>query len=83
MVYNTQNYWVSEHFLLYSTDGTSDRYYMSSHFFPHFFALVLIHLVLLVMFVAQISTSFAIQLPRMCVLYYNFYCVFSFYLPPN
>jgi hypothetical protein len=37
--------------------------------------LVLMHLVLL----AQISTSFSILDPRMCVLYHNFYC----YLPPN
>jgi hypothetical protein len=32
---------------------------------------------------AQISTSFSIPVPRMRVLYHNFYCVFSCYLPPN
>jgi hypothetical protein len=67
----------------YSTDGTSGRYYMSSQNVFHFFAMVLLHLVLLVMFVAQIYTSFSIPVPRMCVLYHNFYWVFSCYLPPN
>jgi hypothetical protein len=51
----------------YSTDGTSGRYYMSSKFFPHFIALVLMHLAMLVMFVAQISTSYSIPVPRTCV----------------
>jgi hypothetical protein len=45
-------------------------------FVPHFFALMLMHFVLLVRFVAQISTSFSILVPRMCVLYRNFYCIF-------
>jgi hypothetical protein len=53
------------------------------NFVFHFFAFVLMHLVLLVMFVAQISTSFSIPVPRMCVLYRNFYCVFSCYLSPD
>jgi hypothetical protein len=48
-----------------------------------FFALVLMHLVLLARFVAQISTFLSILVPRMCVLYHNFYCIFSCYLPPN
>jgi hypothetical protein len=38
--------------------------------------LVLLHLALLGMFVAQISTSFSIPVPRMFLLYHNFYCVF-------
>jgi hypothetical protein len=49
----------------------------------YFFAMMLLHLVLSVMFIAQISTSFSVPLPRMCVLYHNLYCVFSCYLPPN
>jgi hypothetical protein len=53
-------------------------------FLFHFFAFVLMHLVLLVRFVAQISTSFSSQVPRMCVLYHNFYVLYiSSYLPPN
>jgi hypothetical protein len=59
-------------FRFYSTDGTSRRYYMFSHFFFHFFALLRMHSVLFVMFVAQISTSFSIPVPRMCVLYHKF-----------
>jgi hypothetical protein len=55
-------------FRFYSTDGASSRYCMSLLFFSHFIALVLMHLVLLVTFVAQISTSFSISVPRMCVL---------------
>jgi hypothetical protein len=42
------------------------------HNFSHFFAWVFMHLVLLVMFVAQISASFSIPVPRMCVLHHNF-----------
>jgi hypothetical protein len=37
--------------------------------------MMLLHLVLLVTFVAKISTSFSIPVPRMCVLYHNFYYV--------
>jgi hypothetical protein len=36
--------------------------------------LVLMHFLLLVRFVAQISTSFSILVPSMCVHYHNFYC---------
>jgi hypothetical protein len=32
---------------------------------------------------AQISNSFSIPVPRMCMLYHNFYCIFSCYLPLN
>jgi hypothetical protein len=66
-----------------STDGTSGRYYMSSQFLPRFVALILMHLVLLVMFVAQISTSFSIPVPGMFVFYHNFYCRLSYFLPQN
>jgi hypothetical protein len=45
--------------------------------------MMLLHLVLSVMFVAQIFTSFSFLVPCMCVLYHNFYCVFSCYLLPN
>jgi hypothetical protein len=38
---------------------------------------------LLVMSVAQISASFSIPVPRMCVLYHNFYSRISCYLPQN
>jgi hypothetical protein len=48
-----------------------------STIFVHFFALVLMHLV------AQISNSFSILDPRMCMHYQSFCCVFSCYLPPN
>jgi hypothetical protein len=41
-----------------STDGTSGGYYMSSQFLPRFITMVLLHLDLLVMIVAQLSTSF-------------------------
>jgi hypothetical protein len=41
------------------------------------------HLVLLVMLVAQISTSFSIPVPCMSMLYHNFYCIFSFYFLLN
>jgi hypothetical protein len=44
---------------------------------------VLMHLVLLARFVAQISTFFSIPVPRMWVLHHNFYCVISCYLPLN
>jgi hypothetical protein len=60
-----------------------DISYISLHIVFHFFALVLIHFVLLARFVAQISTSFSILVPCMWVLYHNFYCIFSGYLPPN
>jgi hypothetical protein len=70
-------------FRFYSTNDTSGRYYKSSQFFPQLFALVLMHLVLLVRFLAQISNSFFILVVRMCVLYHNFYCIFPCYLPPN
>jgi hypothetical protein len=69
-------------FMFYSTDGSSGKYYTSSYFF-YFFALTPMHLVLLARFVAQISTSFSILVPRMCVLYHNSYCIFSCYLPLN
>jgi hypothetical protein len=52
-------------------------------FFHFFYALALIHLVLLARFVAQISTSFSVLVPRMCVLYHNFYCIFSCYFSLN
>jgi hypothetical protein len=29
------------------------------------------------------KTSFSILVPRMCVLYHYFYCIFSGYLQPN
>jgi hypothetical protein len=65
-------------FRFYSTDGTS-RYYMSSQIFSHFIALVLMHFLFwLVMFVAQISTTFSTPVPRMCVLYHNFIAYFLF-----
>jgi hypothetical protein len=51
--------------------------------FLQLFSLVLMHLVLLVMFVAQVPTSLSILVPRMCVFYRNFYCIFSCYLTPN
>jgi hypothetical protein len=38
--------------------------------------LVLMRLVLLARIVAQISTSFSILVPRMCVLYHNFVAYF-------
>jgi hypothetical protein len=56
---------------------------MYSHFFPHFFALVLMHLVLSARFVAEISTSFSVLVPRLCVFYHNFYCIFSRYIQLN
>jgi hypothetical protein len=40
--------------------------------------LVLMHLVLLVMFVAQISTSFSIPVARMCVRYLSCYYKLSY-----
>jgi hypothetical protein len=58
-------------------------YYMSSQKCSHFFAWVLVHSVLLVMFVAKISTAFSIPVPRMWMLDHNFYCVISRYLPLN
>jgi hypothetical protein len=69
----TDSSWVSirfqsQMFRFYSTDGSSGRYYMSSQIFPLFIALVLMHLDLLVMFVAQISTSFSIPVPHVCAL---------------
>jgi hypothetical protein len=41
-------------------------------FFLSFVALVLMHLVVLLMFVAQLSTSFSNPVSRMCVLYHIF-----------
>jgi hypothetical protein len=38
--------------------------------------LVLIRLVLLARFVIQISISFSMPVPRMCVLYHYFCCIF-------
>jgi hypothetical protein len=70
-------------FTFYFTDGTSGRYYMSSQFFFHLIALAIMHLVLLVMFVAQMSTSFSIPVPLMCMLYRNFYCILCWRLPMN
>jgi hypothetical protein len=70
-------------FRFYSTDCASGRYYMSSQKCSHFFALVLMHRVLLAKLLTQISTSFVILVPRMCLLYHNFYCTFSCYLLPN
>jgi hypothetical protein len=63
----TDSSWVSlrfqsRDFRLYSTYGASG-----------FIALVLMHLVL---FVVQISTSFSILVPRVCVLYHNFIAYF-------
>jgi hypothetical protein len=73
----TDSSWVSIRFQsrvfrFYSTDGTSGRSYKSYNFFFPLLASVLMHLVLLAGFVAQISTSFSILVPRMCVLYHNF-----------
>jgi hypothetical protein len=65
----------------YSTDGTGGITTCLHKKFPHFFAWVLMHSVLLIMFVAQISTAFSIPGPRMWVLHHNFYCVISCYLP--
>jgi hypothetical protein len=61
-------------FRFYSTDGISGRYCMSTQIFPNFFALVLMHLILVVTFLAQISTSFSILVPRKRMLYHNVYC---------
>jgi hypothetical protein len=66
----TDSSWVSIRFQsrvfgFYSTDAASGKCYISSQFSPHFFALMFVHLVLLVRFVAQISTSFSMIVPRM------------------
>jgi hypothetical protein len=45
--------------------------------------LVLMHLILLARFVAQISTSFSILVPHMSVLSHNFHCIYSCYLSLN
>jgi hypothetical protein len=64
----------------YSTDDTSGRYYMSSQAFPPFHCIGAHALGSLVMFVAYISTSFAIPVPRMRVFHHcKIYC----YLPQN
>jgi hypothetical protein len=70
-------------FRVYSIDGASGIYNMSSHIVFYFFALVFIHFVSLARFVAQICTSFSILVSRMRMLYHYFYCIFSGYLPPN
>jgi hypothetical protein len=84
----TDSSWVSIRFRswvfrFYSTDGASGRYYTSSQIVFHFFAMVLIHLGLLARFVTRISTSISILVPRMGMLYHNFYCTFSCYLPQS
>jgi hypothetical protein len=66
-------------FRFYSADGASGRYYMSSYFF--LFVCIRAHTLGFV--AAQISTSFSILFQRMCVLYHNFYCIFSYYHAPN
>jgi hypothetical protein len=54
---------------------------MSSQIIQHFlYALVLMHLVLLARFVIQISTSLSVLVPRIRVLYRDFYWIFSCYL---
>jgi hypothetical protein len=80
MAYNTQNYRVfglcpSSGIL----DGACGRYYMSSQIFP-FFLCIGAHALDFVGLVCSINTSFSILVRRMCVLYYNFYCIFSCYL---
>jgi hypothetical protein len=72
-------------FRFYYTDGASGRYYTTSKtiFFSHLFVLVLMPLILLATFLAQISVSFCILVPHMCVIYYSFYCIFSCYLPTD
>jgi Na+/alanine symporter len=60
-----------------------DTTYIHSPPPPNFVALVLMQLGLLVMFAAQVSTFFSVLVPRMCVLYHNFYCRLSCYLPHN
>jgi hypothetical protein len=84
----TDSSWVSIRFQsrvfrFYAKDGASGRYYMSSQIFFQLLALGFTHLIVLARFVAQIFTSFSLLLPRMCVLYYNFYCIFSWYIPLN
>jgi Na+/alanine symporter len=69
-------------FRLYSTDGISSRHYVSYKFFHFFYALVVMNLVMLAGFIAQISTSFSILVPRMCVLYHNFF-LHIFLLSPD
>jgi hypothetical protein len=83
----TDSSWVSIRFQsrvfrFYSTDGASGRYYMCSNFFPflcigaHSFGFV-------TRLVAQISNSFSILVPRMCVLYHTFYCILFCHFPSN
>jgi hypothetical protein len=77
----TDSSWVSlrfrsQVFRFYSTGDASGRCYMSPQMVLHFFALVLIQLVLLARFVAQNSTSFSILVPRICVLYHYFIAYF-------
>jgi hypothetical protein len=43
-------------------------------------ALVLMHLVLSARFITWISASLSVIVLRMCMLYHNFYCIFSCYL---
>jgi hypothetical protein len=62
---------------VYSTDGAIDRYYMSSQNCFHFYALLLMYLLLLASFVAKITTSFSILVSRMCAFYHSFYFIFS------
>jgi hypothetical protein len=70
-------------FRFYSTDGTGGITTCLHKNCSYFFAWVLVHSVLLVMLVAQISTALSIPVPRMWVLHHNFYCVLSGYLPLN
>jgi hypothetical protein len=53
------------------------------HKFFHFFAWVLMHLVLLAMFVAQISTFFFYPSSTHVGASSQFYCVISCYFPLN
>jgi hypothetical protein len=73
----------NEYFLNGSDVDVSHSELLGFFDFFDFFALMLIHLVLFATFVSQISTSFSILVPRKCVLYHNFYCIFSGHLPPN
>jgi hypothetical protein len=66
-----------------STDGTSDRYYMPSQFLPCFITLVIVHLVLLVMILAEILSPLLSQFHTCACFITNFYCRLSCYLPQN
>jgi hypothetical protein len=78
----TDSSWVSTRFLsqvvrFYSTNSARGRYYYVFRNSPF----NCMHWCSWTWFVAQISTSFSILVPHMCVLYHSFYCIFSRYLP--